>query len=191
MFFGFGKKKKGKAAAADPIAAYDGLIEDLERQAAAIRKSAATLLSLRGELTRDVERYQRKLADVEVRLGLARERLDSRAEKVLERDLREAGELLETGRKALAAADDDSRLLLDAAQDLSARTGELRAERTSARARLSVGAAVTGALRERAEKIDKVLALDAARDEVERAHALAEVYRDEERGKAKVQGDDS
>jgi hypothetical protein len=33
------------------------------------------------------------------------------------------------------------------------------------------------------ERFEKVLAVDAARDEVERAHALADIYR-EERGEA-------
>jgi hypothetical protein len=36
-------------------------------------------------------------------------------------------------------------------------------------------------MRERVDRIEKVLALDAARDEIERAHALADIYR-EERG---------
>ncbi|MHB8879155.1 MAG: PspA/IM30 family protein [Myxococcaceae bacterium] len=183
MVFGFFKRKKKQPpkGAADPIAAYDGLIEDLERQAAAIRRSAATLLSLRGELTRDVERCTRKVADVEGRIEKATQGHDHRAEGVLQRDLAEAGELLDTSQKALAAAEADSTLLLEAAQDLQARTRELRAERAGARARLSVGLAVSGALRERAEKIEKVLALDAARDEVERAHALAEIYREEQK----------
>ena len=183
MVFGFGKKKQKKAAPVDPIAAYDGLIEDLDRQAAAVRRSAATLLSLRGELGRDVERYERKVADIAARIAEARRRVDSRAEAILARDLKDASQMVDAGRQALASADDDARLLLDAASNLGNRTATLRAERSSARARLSVGLAVTGALKERSEKIDKVLALDAARDEVERAHALAEIYREEAKDK--------
>jgi phage shock protein A len=184
MVFGFGKKKQKKPEAVDPIAAYDALIEDLERQAAAVRQSAATLLSLRGELGRDVTRYERKVADIEGRVAEAKRRLDTRAEAVLSRDLSEAAQLVDTSHKALASAGDDARLLLGAAQELADRITALRAERSSARARLSVGLAVSGALKERSMKIDKVLALDAARDEVERAHALAEIYREDEKGKA-------
>jgi hypothetical protein len=38
---------------------------------------------------------------------------------------------------------------------------------------------VSTALRQQVEQFDRVLALDAARDEVERARALADVYRDD------------
>lgn len=179
MVFGFGKKKKRAEEPKDPIAAYDGLIEDLDRQGAEVRKSAATLLALRGELTRDLERYSRRVAEVRERLRVAGERHDGGAARVLQRDLDEAEELLESTRRALAAAEADAQLLLEAAGELADRAAELRAERTSARARLSVGLAVSSALRARTEKIDRILALDAARDEVERAHALAEVYRED------------
>src|SRR2546429_5164141 len=46
-----------------------------------------------------------------------------------------------------------------------------KAERQSARARLSVGLAVSTALKEHSARIDRVLALDAARDEVEKARS--------------------
>jgi hypothetical protein len=48
---------------------------------------------------------------------------------------------------------------------------------------LAVGGAISTALREQVERFDKLLAVDAARDEIERAHALADIYR-EERGEA-------
>src|SRR4051812_8670287 len=50
--FGFGGKKK-KAAAEDPLRAYDAYLEDLDRQAGLVRKSAATLLAMRSTLKRD------------------------------------------------------------------------------------------------------------------------------------------
>ena len=54
MLFRFWKKKDAKKKPADPPAAFDQLIEDLERQGAEIRKSAATLLALKGDLSRAV-----------------------------------------------------------------------------------------------------------------------------------------
>ncbi|MBI3183597.1 MAG: hypothetical protein HYZ28_15780 [Myxococcales bacterium] len=179
MVFGFGKKRKPPAAPADPIAAFDGLIEDLERQAAQVRRSAATLLALKGDLTRDLERYRRVIAEVERRLATADARHDAKAVSVLTRDRSEGEGRLRASEQALAAAEGDSKLLLGAAEGLAGRIAELRAERSSARARLSVGLAVTAALRERVEQFDRVLALDEARDEVERAHALADIYRED------------
>ncbi len=180
MIFGFGKKKK-KQPAADPLAAYDGLIEDLERQGAEIRKSAATLLSLKGQLGRDLERYERRHRDVKERLEVADRKHDGRAQRTLERDRQEIERLLESTRRSLAAAEEDAKLLLDAAAELTDRIAELKAERNSAHARLSVDRAVSAALRERYEKFERVLALDEARDEVERARALADIYREDAR----------
>ncbi|MGZ3461402.1 MAG: hypothetical protein ACXU86_23165, partial [Archangium sp.] len=82
----------------------------------------------------------------------------------------------------LHRAEQDGKLLQEAAADLGNRLAELRTERESASARLAVGGLVTGALREQVERFEKVLAVDAARDEVERAHALAEIYREERGG---------
>ncbi|MFZ5469219.1 MAG: PspA/IM30 family protein [Myxococcota bacterium] len=182
MVFGFLKRKKPRPPV-DPIAAFDGLIEDLERQAAEVRKSAATLLALRGELSRDRERYQHKREDLGGRIERAAHRGDGRAERVLRRDLRETEGALASVEQALATADEDARLLLDAASELATRVLELRTERMSARARLSVGLAVSRALQEKRDQIDKVLAVDAARDEIERAKALADIYREEAKRK--------
>src|SRR5690606_14579285 len=72
MFFGFWRKKrKERKKPADPLAAFDQLIEDLERQAAEVRKSAATLLAIKGELTRSAERYTRQMADMAGRYKVA------------------------------------------------------------------------------------------------------------------------
>jgi hypothetical protein len=180
--FEFLKRKKKATEPAkpkDPVAAYDGFIESLERQAAEVRKSAATLLALRGELARDGERYQKRIKDLDERIDQAVTRGDARAEKTLRKDREEAEEMLEEAEKALAAANEDSALLMEAAEDLAKRGRELKAERMSARARMRVGAAVTGALARRTEEFDKLMALDAARDEVEKAHALADIYREE------------
>ena len=180
--FEFLKKKKKPAATAkpvDPVAAYDGFIESIERQAAEVRKSAATLLALRGELARDDERYQGRMADLDERIKIAQGKGDARAGRTLTNDRQEAQEMFEESEKALASANEDSALLMEAAEDLAKRCRELKAERMSARARMRVGAAVTGALARRTEEFDKLMALDAARDEVEKAHALADIYRAE------------
>jgi phage shock protein A len=181
MIFGFWRRRKDKErkAPADPLAAFDQLIEDLERQAAEVRKSAATLLALKGELTRSIERYTRQLADLDERRAVAESRGDGKAVVVLLRDKEHTESLLESTREALERSEKDARLLLEAAHDVGARVAELRIERQSASARLLADSQVTGALRERVERIEKVFAVDAARDEIERAHALADIYREE------------
>ncbi len=187
--FGFGKKGKGtkEAQASAPasapgqeaLAAYDRFLEDLERQGAQIRKSAATLVALRSELRRDDDRYGRVIQDLDQRLVLARNRKDVPAEAVLRRDRREAEAAQTSTREALARAEEDATALLAAGADLSKRIAELKRERASARARLAVGHAVTNALRERYERFEQVMALEAARDEVEKAQALAQIYRED------------
>lgn len=182
MIFGFGKRKKERPPE-DPLAAYDALLEDLKRQGRELRKAAATLLALRGELSRDVDRNARRAEDLERRGAEARRKGQARAEAVLAADLARARRLRAEAEAALASAGEDARLLLEASEDLAGKIRELEAERRGASARLRASAAVTRALRERTERIDQVLALEAARDEVERAHALAEIYREQARDK--------
>ncbi|WNG48305.1 hypothetical protein F0U60_32370 [Archangium minus] len=184
MLFDWLRKKKTPKKPqlpTDPLAAFDQLIEDLERQAAEVRKSAATLLALKGDLTRSQERYLKRLEDISQRRAVADEQGDTKIAQTLERDRAQTEALLNTTRESLNRAEQDGKLLLEAAADLGNRVAELRTERESASARLAVGGLVTGALREQVERFEKVLAVDAARDEIERAHALADIYR-EERG---------
>jgi phage shock protein A len=181
MFFDWLRKKtqKQRSRGVDPLAAFDQLIEDLERQGAEVRKSAATLLALKGELSRTQERYARRLEEFARRKALADTQGDTKISQTLERDRLEAVALLNTTRESLQRAEQDGRLLLEAGADLGRRAAELRAERESASARLAVGGLVSTALREQVERFEKVLAVDAARDEIERAHALADIYREE------------
>ncbi|MCP3105326.1 hypothetical protein LZ198_41320 [Myxococcus sp. K15C18031901] len=181
MFFGLWKRKKEPRRPVDPLAAFDELIENLERQAGEVRKSAATLLALKGDLTRSVDRYTRRIEDIAERRATAQLRGDSHAVTVLARDKAQADALLVSTRESLERADSDGKLLLEAAADLGERVAELRRERESASARLTVGGIVTDALRERVARYEQALVVDAARDEVERAHALAEIYREERR----------
>lgn len=187
MLFDWLRKKTPKTKKperpTDPLAAFDQLIEDLERQAAEVRKSAATLLALKGDLARSQERYGKRLEDISKRRAIADGQGDAKIALALERDRVQTESLLGTTREALNRAEQDSKLLLEAAADIGNRVAELRTERESASARLAVGGLVSTALREQVERFEKVLAVDAARDEIERAHALADIYR-EERGEA-------
>jgi phage shock protein A len=176
--FDFLKRKK-PAEPSDPLKAYDGMIESLERQAAQVRRSAATLLALKGELSRDHERYGNRMKQAEARVAEAGEKGDARAERALRRDHEEAKELFEQTQKALDSANDDSRVLLETAEGLAKRARELKAERMSAQARFKTGQAVSTALQQQADQFDRVMAIDAARDEIERARALADIYREE------------
>lgn len=183
MLFGLLKKrKKEPTPPADPLAAFDRLLETLERQAAEVRKSAATLLALKGDLSRALERYTRRLDDIASRRAVAQGRGDAKAVAVLDKDRAQAEALLASTRDSLARADSDGKLLLEAAGELGDRVEELRRERDSASARLTVGGIVTDALKERVARFDQALVVDAARDEVERAHALADIYREERDG---------
>ncbi|MBK7860190.1 MAG: hypothetical protein IPJ65_16560 [Archangiaceae bacterium] len=177
--FGFLFKKKRDDGPKDPLKAYDGMIESLDRQAAQVRRSAATLLALKGELSRDRERYANRCIEIETRITTAAAKGDARAEKALRRDLDEARDLCGQSEKALQSANDDAQVLLASAEDLARRGRELKSERLSAHARLKSGQVVSQALKQQAEEFDRVMAIDAARDEIERARALADVYREE------------
>ncbi|MFZ5446947.1 MAG: hypothetical protein ACOZQL_43570 [Myxococcota bacterium] len=178
MVFGlFKKKPPAEKKGADPLAVFDSVIASVDRQGAEVRKSAATLLALRGELTRDHDKYGKRITELEARL--VRADGDAAVERTLRRDLDEARRMLEKTREALGEAERNSRLLLDAAEELSKQLSELREERQGARARLSAGLMVSDALKAQVASFDRVMKLDAARDEVEKAHALAELYRED------------
>lgn len=172
-------KKKAPPRREDPLAAFDGFIDDLERQGAEIRRSAATLLALRAELTRTEEKQKAHLSDVRDRTVEAKARNDARATETLERDEATLLKQLAATQEGLARATADAELLMEAAKGIAGQVEELRAERASAQARLAAGIAVTESMKQRSAEIAKVLKLDEARDEIERAHALAEIYRDE------------
>jgi predicted nucleic acid-binding Zn-ribbon protein len=172
-------RRKTKPGHADPLVAFDAALESLERQASAVRRSAATLLALRSGLQRDAERARAQLEDLARRLALASDRRDAQAARALGRDEGEARRKLQATEQALAHTDDHARLLLSAGEALGRERVALEEERVSARARLSTGLVVSEALRHRAAEFDRLMKLDAARDEVERAQALAELYRED------------
>jgi phage shock protein A len=173
------KKRPAPAAPVDPLAAFDAALESLERQGAAIRRSAAALLALRSGLQRDCGRYEAQLEDLTRRLRLAGERGDGLAERTLVRDEADARARLASTRESLAHAEANARLLLSAGEAVRLQHVRLEEERVAARARLTTGQVVSEALRQRAAEFDQLMRLDAARDEVERAQALADLYRDD------------
>lgn len=179
MFGWFSRKKRVEEGAGDPIATFDGTIQSIERQGAEVRKSAATLLALRSELLRDQQRYTSRGVEIDARLATAAHDGDSQAERALRRDREDTRRMLEKTGEALADAESNAKLLLEVAEALGREVAELKAERQSARARLSAGVVVTEALRARAVEFERVMKLDAARDEIERAGALADLYRED------------
>lgn len=156
------------------------MIEQLERQAGLLRRSAATLLALGRELTRSLERYESRRRVLEERRTAAAG--DPMASRVLDSDLLEVSRLETVTREALVRAEQDGQVLLESVQQLSHQIAELRLERTSASVRLKVGSVLSGALQAQVARVEQVLAVDAARDEIERAHQLAEIYREERLG---------
>jgi hypothetical protein len=177
MVFGFFKRKPAVPKASDPLAVFDTVIASLDRQGAEVRKSAATLLALRAELARDEKKYELRMVATQEKLDRAGD--EPKIEKTLRRDLVEARQLLVSTREALAQAEGNAKVLMEAAEDLSRQLAELQEERQSARARLSAGVMVSDALKAQVANFDRVMKLDRARDEVEKAHALAEVYRED------------
>jgi len=180
--FGFFRRKgkaKAKALPKDPIAAFDALLEQLDRQGSEVRKSAAALLTSRGELQRSQERYARQQEEIAQRMQTAAERGDGKAEKVLKKDLQQVAAKAQQTEEALAKVAADAELVLELARSLGEQSASLREERNSALARLDAETLLTGALTERAARIEQVLAVDAARDDLERAHALAEIVRED------------
>lgn len=174
---GFFRKKPPPKKDVDPLEAFDAMIASLERQGAEVRKSAATLLALRGELSREREKLQKRLGGIDERRQRAKG--DATVERTLDRDEADAKRALEKADESMSGAERDGKLLMETAASIATQLTELKEERLSARTRLSAGLMVSDALKARVANFDKVMKLDAARDEVERAHALAELYREE------------
>ena len=163
----------------DPLAAYDARLDALAQRAQLLRKSAATLLAVRRDLDRRLDAFTTKEHQAQARAEAARLAGDLQAAEVLARDA------LSSARDRDALAEQRERVATDA-QDLTDAVGalntefeQLSRERDAARVALAAGQVVTAAQPALTERFDQVLKLDAARDEVERAHALAEIHRDD------------
>lgn len=165
--------------AVDPLQTLDGLIADVERQGATFREGAATLLSLRAELRETLRKLQVQAVEVRARWQEVRDAADGeRVAEVLAADL----ETLERRRAEcelqLARADSDAELLLEGARAVQEELGRLKEERESTFHILTLDQTVTRALRARIQRMEANPALERARDEVARAQALAEIYRE-------------
>jgi phage shock protein A len=181
MLLDWWRRRRGRAEV-DPLGTYDRVIEALETEAASVRRSAATLLALQAELRRGAERSARQRQVLQERAREAELQEETRVADVLRQDLVRHDEDAASAGEALQRTEADAQLLVAAAHELEERLRALRAEREDAALRLRAGALVAQAVRLQAERFERRVALEAARDEVERAHALAQLYREERDG---------
>ena len=139
MFGLFRRRRRPRASAPtprDPIAAFDALIEQLDRQGSEVRRSAAALLASRGELQRRQERAARQREELERRLQTAAARGDAKSEAVLRRDLASLEKSDQATGTALDKVAADTEVLLELSRDLTEQSASLRDERLGARARV-------------------------------------------------------
>ena len=174
-------RRRRARAAPDPLTAYDQVLGALEQEGARVRRGAAALLALQGELRRSAERAAAQARELEARADDAQRRGDERAAAVLRADRTRSQEEGRAAQAGLARVEADAEVLVAVARSVDERAGALRREREEAALRLRAGALVQDALQLQGERFEHRVALEAARDEVERAHALAELYREEQR----------
>ncbi len=175
---GLGEPEK----APDPLAGFDQRLQVLTRRTSELRRSAATLLSLRGDLERGIEQAKAQADEARRKASdPAAERIRSVLEDDAERAQQRAVELqaeLERVRVEAAA-------LSETVQSLEREAEQVRRERASAVARHTANQAMLDTGGERA-RVEGLIALERARDEAEKAQALAELAReDAEARKAK------
>ena len=176
----FGWFRRRPPPAPDPIAAYDDLVSDLAGEAAELRRAAATLLTVRSRLGRELPGMEQVARTLRDRADRARGGGDLRTAEVLEGDSNREDRRAEGLRAELARTETDVAQLEQAARRVAGQVDRLRSERDLAVARLAAGTALAAeAQRSRADRIRRLVAVDAARDEIERAHALAEVWRED------------
>ncbi len=173
--------RRRPAPAPDPIAAYDDLVSDLAAEASELRRAAATLLTVRARLGRELAGLEERGSMLRDRADRARAGGDGPSAAVLSADAAREDGRASALREELARTEADVEQLEQAARRVAQQVDRLRSERDLAAARLTAGTALASeALRSRADRIRRLVAVDAARDEIERAHALAEVWREDE-----------
>ena len=164
----------------DPIAAYDDLVSDLDAEAAELRRAAATLLTVRARLERQQSQGETTARALRDRADQARSRGDAHALEVLTADVQRLQRQGDGLAESLARTEADVAALKEAAGRVAEQVERLRAERDLAAARFTASSTLAAeAQRSRADRVRRLVAVDAARDEVERAHALAEVWRED------------
>ncbi|MBS2030179.1 MAG: hypothetical protein JST54_19910 [Deltaproteobacteria bacterium] len=163
----------------DPLAAYDARIDALAQRAQLLRRSAATLLAVRRDLDRRGAELEAREETALKRSRDARAGGDEAAADVLAEDAKRSArdrEPLQEQREKVAR---DAADLAEAVKAVEAESEELQRERDGAKVALAAGHAVLSARPALTDHFDESLKLEAARDEVEKAHALAEIYRED------------
>jgi len=180
MAFRWFRKRRPPPPPPDPIAAYDDLVSDLDAEAAELRRAAATLLTVRARLERELSQGEATARALQGRADHARSRGDTTSVGVLTADVHRLERQADGLRESLARTEADVSALKEAAGRVAEQVERLKAERDLAAARFTASTALAAeAQRSRADRIRRLVAVDAARDEVERAHALAEVWRED------------
>jgi len=169
---------KPKVAGDDPVKAYDRRLDTLTARAAELRRSAATLLAARGEIDRALKAAQ--AAEEQARTRLAQALGRPAVAKVLESDLK----LAQDRQKPLAdereRIDAEAKNLAETVSKVEAEAESLRREREAVMARLAASRSVAEASSKvLSDSFSEMTALEKAREEVERAHALADLARED------------
>lgn len=161
----------------DPLQAYDLRLDALGERAALLRKSAATLLAVRRDLDRKLQALQAQLTQAQAQAQRAGE--DATLRAVLGGDVERLRRDLEAATGQRARVDQDALALTAAVGTVEDEREQLAREREGASVQLAATGAVLAARPALEDRVDELIQLDAARDEVERAHALAEIYRED------------
>ena len=172
--------RRRPSPAPDPIAAYDDLVSDLSGEAAELRRAAATLLTVRSRLGRELSGMEQVAHTLRDRADRARPAGGGRIAEGRDADYQRKDGRARGLREGLSRTETDVAQLEEAARRVAQQVDRLRSERDLAAARLTAGTALAAeAQRSRADRVRRLVAVDAARDEVERAHALAAVWRED------------
>jgi len=172
-------KRKPKVVRDQRLRAFDTRIAELAGRGAELRRSAATLLATRGELERSQDAAQARAKQCRTKAASAKKSGENSAHTVLLADAEAADAEARGFAEQILRLDEDARAIGDTTRKIEAEVASLRQELSGAEARLTAAAAVTSASKAMAEKADQLRSLDEARDGVEHAKALADVYRED------------
>jgi chromosome segregation ATPase len=169
---------KPKPVDDDPVKAYDRRLDTLTARAADLRRSAATLLAARGEVDRALKAAQAGEEQARARLAQAQGRPD--VVKVLEGDLALAQDRQKPLSDERERIDAEAKNLAETVGKVESEAEALRRERDAVAARLAASRSMTEASsRVLSDNFSEMTALERAREEVERAHALADLARED------------
>ena len=171
-------RRRKATPARDPIEAFDSRIDALAARGAALRTSAAALMASRRTLERKIAQGEVADGDREARTEQALAS-DPEALAVLQADRAAAVKLKEQWEEEMRRATSEAEAVAEAVRAIETELAKLRLERDAARVRLDASSAVTESAAAFVDPLDQLLDLDAARDEIERARALADIYREE------------